>query len=143
MCVFVYPGGKGGGEDVTFNYYFSDNQRITRDPPSSYDALPERGCPPPQPLVQEGDTPSPGVGGYLLAPGGAQRPGVRRGSRRGSAGAGRERRPRPDPALALPLPGADLLVTYNTDRDICVNPASNRAKFTVYQNNEIRWPEHR
>lgn len=43
-----------GEGDVAFNYYFSNNQRITRDPPSSYDALLERGCPPPQPLAQKG-----------------------------------------------------------------------------------------
>lgn len=43
-----------GEGDVAFNYYFSNNQRITRDPPSSYDALLEWGCPPPQPLAQKG-----------------------------------------------------------------------------------------
>lgn len=76
-----------GGGDVTSNYDFSGNQRITRDSPSSYDASRERGCPPPQPRAQKG--PPPGTRGCLLAPAGAQPLGVRRGSRRGSAGPGR------------------------------------------------------
>lgn len=67
-----------GEGDVTFNYYFSNNQCITRDPPSSYDALSERGCPPPQPLAQEGTPggcyPGSGTGspsGFAAGPGGS------------------------------------------------------------------------